>query len=138
MSSNGDGRRSSIRYVLEAAAAIAITYFLFGGSRWSPAFWAAFAVVLVWIVVMHVRRDAGLETEEAFSRWQSHVLSLAVVASFAGALWRGSLWLLGFAAILGWFWVEDYRSDQRMNKKRAERMLGLQRENRDDRPDHNS
>jgi O-antigen ligase len=51
MSDKGNGRRSSIGYVLEAAAS-AFIYFLLGGSR-CAALWAAFAVVAVWIVVMN-------------------------------------------------------------------------------------
>lgn len=136
MSSKGDGRRSSIGYVLEAAAAIAFIYFLLGGSRWSAALWAAFAVVAVWIVVMNVRRDAGLETEAAYSRWKLQLGFLMVVAILAGALWHGSLWLLGLAAILGWFWIDDCRSYRGMNKERVKRMHRLPGEHRDDQSDH--
>jgi len=136
MSSKGDGRRSSIGYVLEAAAAIAFIYFLLGGSRWSAAIWAAFAVVAVWIVVMNVRRDAGLETEATYSRWKLQLGFLMVLAMLAGALWHGSLWLLGLGAILGWFWTDDYRSHRSMIRGRLKRLRTLPGERRDDRPDH--
>ena len=109
------GRRSGIGYVLEAAAAIAFVYFLLGGSHWSAALWAAFAVLAVWIVVMNVRRDAGLVTGATYSRWKLQLGFLMVAAALAGAFWQGSLWLLGLAAILGWFWIDDLRSYRARN-----------------------
>ena len=115
MGNKGDRRRSSIGYVLEAAAAIAFVYFLLGGSHWSAALWAAFAILAVWIVVMNVRRDAGLVTGATYSRWKLQLGFLMVAAALAGAFWQGSLWLLGLAAILGWFWIDDLRSYRARN-----------------------
>jgi len=34
-----------IYYVIAAAAATAFSYFLLGGSKWSPALWAVFALL---------------------------------------------------------------------------------------------
>lgn len=105
-----DRRRAGIGYVLEAAAGVAFAYFFLGGNQWNATLWAAFAVIAIWIVVMNVRRDAGFETEAAYSRWRLHFGFLFVVALLLGAVRQASPWLLGLAVILGWFWIRDWRS----------------------------
>jgi uncharacterized protein (DUF983 family) len=62
--------RKARSYVIEAIVAIIIIYFLIEGYMWSPALWAVFAVLAIWIVVMNVRRDAGLESMKAYDRWK--------------------------------------------------------------------
>ena len=73
--------RTARTYVIEATVAILLCYFLLGGSDWSPALWTIFAVLAIWIVVMNVRRDAGLESTAAYDRWKLQVAFLMVVGS---------------------------------------------------------
>jgi hypothetical protein len=71
--------RKARSYVIEAIVAIVIIYFLLGGSKWSPALWAIFAVLAIWIVVMNVRRDTGLESIKAYDRWKLQIAFLMVI-----------------------------------------------------------
>lgn len=97
-------------YVIAAASAIAFSYFLLGGSRWSPALWAIFALLAVWIVVMNVRRDAGQESARSYERWKLQVAFLMVLALLGAAIWQGSVWLLVLGLVLGAVWASDLRA----------------------------
>ena len=97
-------------YVIAAAAATAFSYFFFGGSRWSPALWAIFALLAVWIVVMNVRRDAGQKSRASYERWKLQIAFLMVVALLGSGIWHGSLWLFVLGLVLGAVWLGDLRA----------------------------
>ena len=97
-------------YVIEATVAILLCYFLLGGSDWSPALWAGFAVLAIWIVVMNVRRDAGIESAAAYGRWKLKVALIMVLGVLGASIWRGSIWLFILSLVLGIIWISDLRS----------------------------
>lgn len=85
-------------YVIAATAATAFSYFFLGGSRWSPALWAIFALLAVWIVVMNVCRDAGQKSRASYERWKLQIAFLMVVALLGSGIWHGSLWVFVLGA----------------------------------------
>ncbi len=97
-------------YVIEGTIAILLCYFLLGGSEWSPAIWAAFAILAIWIVVMNVRRDAGIESASAYAHWKLKLALLMVLGTLGASIWRGSIWLLILSIVLGAVWINDLRS----------------------------
>ena len=97
-------------YVIEGAIGILLCYFLLGGSEWSPLLWAAFAIVAIWIVVMNVRHDAGIESTSSYARWKLTLTLLIVLAALGAAIWRGSIWILIVSILLGVLWFSDLRS----------------------------
>jgi len=101
--------RPARSYVIEAAVAIAFAYFLFGGAEWSPAAWAIFAVVAIWIVVMNVRRDAGVGSSDEYERYRVGLGFLFVLVLVVGAIYQGSLWLFILSLFLGVIWAGDFR-----------------------------
>ena len=103
-------------YVIEGTIAILLCYFLLGGSEWSPALWAAFAVLAIWIVVMNVRRDASIESAAAYDRWKLEVALLMVLGALGASIWRGSIWLLILSIVLGAVWITDLRSYQAIHR----------------------
>lgn len=107
-------------YVIEAIVAIVVIYFLLGGSKWSPALWAIFAVLGIWIVVMNVRHDAGLESVNAYERWKLHVAFLMVIGLLAASIWKGSLWLFILSLALGAIWVSDLRVYRSINRSKSD------------------
>lgn len=110
--------RKARSYVIEAIVAIVIIYFLLGGSRWSPALWAIFAVLAVWIVVMNVRRDAGLESVKAYDRWKVQVAFLMVIGLLVASICKASLWLFILSLVLGAIWVSDLRTYRNISRSK--------------------
>ena len=110
--------RKARSYIIEAILGIVIIYFLLGGSKWSPALWALFAVLAIWIVIMTVRRDAGLESDIAYERWKLQVAFLMVIGLFVSSIWKGSLWLFILSLVLGAIWVEDLRAYRSISRSR--------------------
>jgi len=96
-------------YVIEGAFAVLICYFLLGGSDWSPALWAVFAIVAIWIVVMNVRHDAGLESASSYSRWKLSLSLIMVLSLFSVAVWKQTIWLFIVSIALGVIWISDLR-----------------------------
>ena len=105
-------------YMIEAVVAIVVIYFLLGGSKWSPALWAIFAVLAIWIVVINVRRDAGLESVNTYERWKLQVAFLMVIGLLVASIWKGSLWLFILSLVLGAIWVSDLRAYRSINRSR--------------------
>jgi hypothetical protein len=101
--------RSTSSYMIEAALAIAFGYFLLGGAEWSPATWAIFAFFAIWIVVMHVRRDAGIMSNDEYERWRSTLGFLMVLGLIVVAFYKGSYWLFIIGLILGVSLSRDIR-----------------------------
>lgn len=110
--------RKARSYIIEAIVAIVVIYFLLGGSKWSPALWAIFAVLAIWIVLMNVRRDAGLESVIAYNRWKLQVAFLMVIGLLVASIWKGSLWLFILSLVLGAIWVSDLRAYRSINRSR--------------------
>ena len=110
--------RKARSYVIEAIVAIVIIYFLFRGSKWSPAIWALFAVLAIWIVVMNVRHDAGLENANAYARWKLQVAFFMVMGILIASIWKGSLWLFILGLVLGTIWVSDLRAYRYMQRSK--------------------
>ena len=106
-------RRAS-SYILEAAAAVAICYFVLGGSRWSAEVWAIFTVVVAAIVTIRVLYDVGAMTEREHLRWDLVFQFIATAVVFVAGIWQQSLWLLGFALVLGWFWRDSWRTHRKL------------------------
>lgn len=107
-------------YVIEATVAILLCYFLLGGSDWSPALWAGFAVLAIWIVVMNVRRDAGIESAAAYGRWKLKVALIMVLGVLGASIWRGSIWLFILSLVLAAIWVSDLRAYRSINRSKGE------------------
>jgi chromate transport protein ChrA len=105
-------------YMIEAVVAIVVIYFLLGGSKWSPVLWAIFAVLAIWIVVMNVRHDAGLESANAYERWKLQVAFLMVIGLLVASIWKSSLWLFVLSLVLGVIWVSDLRAYRSINRSR--------------------
>jgi len=103
-------KRIARSYVTEATVAIVLCYFLLEGSDWSPALWAIFAVLAIWIVVMNVRRDAGVESAATYDRWKLQVAFLMVIGLFGASIWSSSLWLVILSLVLGAIWISDLRA----------------------------
>lgn len=112
-------KRTARAYVIEATVAILLCYFLLGGSDWSPAFWAVFTVLAIWIVVMNVRRDAGVESATAYSRWKLQIALLMVLGVLGASIWRGSFWLFILSLALGGIWVSDLRAHRNIYRQKA-------------------
>jgi len=108
--------RKARSYIIEAVVAIVIIYFLMGGSKWSPALWAIFTVLAIWIVVMNVRRDAGLESTTAYERWKLQVTFLMVTGLLVASIWKGSLWLFILSLVLAGIWASDLHAYRSMNR----------------------
>jgi len=109
--------RKARSYVIEGTIAIIFCYFVLGGSEWSPLLWAAFAIVAIWIVVMNVRHDAGIESDSSYDRWKLQITLLMVLAALGASIWRGSIWLLIVSIALGLFWFSDLRSYKAIHGK---------------------
>lgn len=104
-------------YMVETILGVMLFYLFLGGSSAHPAAWAVFTVFAVWIVLMNVRRDAGLESRESYSRWQLQVGLLFVVIMFAAGLWSHSWWIIGLGVLLGIFWRGNLRVHRRIYQK---------------------
>lgn len=115
-----NARRAARSYVIEATIAIALCYFLFGGSDWSPALWAIFAILAIWIVVMNMRRDASVDRADVYDRWKLQVAFLLVAGFFGASIWSGSLWLVVFSLALWAIWISDFRAYRTIHGSRAE------------------
>ena len=100
----------AIYYVIAAAAATAFSYFLLGGSKWSPALWAVFALLAAWIVVMNVRHDAGQKGRASYECWKLQIAFLMVVALIVSGIWHGSVWLFVLGLVLSAAWIGDLRA----------------------------
>ena len=110
--------RKARSYIIEAIVAIVVIYFLLGGSKWSPALSAIFAVLAIWIVAMNVRRDVGLESVNAYERWKLQVAFLMVIGLLVASIWKGSLWLFILSLVLGAIWVSDLRAYRSIKRSR--------------------
>ena len=88
-------------YLAGAAAVVAVCFFFLGGYAWSPATWAFFTVVAVWIVIKNLRREMGLENQQSYDRWRNRVGRLLVFALLASPLWLDSWWPLGHVTRIG-------------------------------------
>jgi hypothetical protein len=106
-------RRAS-SYILEAAAGVAICYLVLGGSSWSAGGWAIFTVVVAAIVVIRVLYDANVMSTRAHLAWDLVFQSLATSVVIVVGVWQQSLWLLGFALVLGSFWLHSWRTYRRL------------------------
>ena len=101
------------KYLPEVVAAVVVVYFLLGGHAWSPATWALFAIVGIWIVLKNVRRETGFESEEKYNRWSALIGLLVVIALVASPLWTGSWWTLLLGLVVGAFWLDDRRLEKK-------------------------
>jgi len=117
--------RKANSYIIEAIAAIAVIYFFLGGSKWSPALWAIFAVFAIWIVVVNVRRDAGVESVNAYERWRLQIAFLMVIGLLVASIWKGSLGLCILSLVMGAIWINDLRAYRTINRSNKD----LQRRN---------
>ncbi len=106
-------RRAS-SYILEAAAGVAICYFVFGGSSWSAGGWAIFTVIVAAIVVIRVLYDANAMSTREHLAWDVVFQFLATAVVFVAGIWQQSPWLLGFALVLGWFWLYSWRTHRKL------------------------
>ncbi|MBM4137108.1 MAG: hypothetical protein FJ241_09815 [Nitrospira sp.] len=113
----------------EVIVAIAVIYFLLGGDTWSPKMWAVFAIVAAWIIIMNVRKEAGLETEKSYLRWKQRLGLLMVLSLLFSPLWVDSWWPFFIGLVLGLIWLDDYRSMKTLFRKNAEAT-------KSNRPDH--
>jgi hypothetical protein len=109
MDGNRTGPQSS-SYVIAAAAAIGVCYWLLGGWSWSLALWAVCAMVAIGIVVMNVRRDAGLESPAWYARWKLRLAFVLVLTLISPSIWQESLGLFALSVALGAMWVSDLRA----------------------------
>jgi hypothetical protein len=57
----------------EIILAVVVIYFLLGGDTWNPKMWGVFVIVAAWIIIVNVRRQAGLETETSYLRWKQQL-----------------------------------------------------------------
>lgn len=110
--------RQASSYIAEAAAAVALCYFVFGGSSWSPTVWAIFSVVAVAIAVIQVLFDAGNQSEVEHSSWKLRLGFVMVAALLVTGLWKQSWWLLGLGSLLGWFWFGDWQAHSQLVQRR--------------------
>jgi len=108
--------RKAHSYIIEVILAIVFIFFLLGGSKWSPLFWAIFTVFTIWVVVMNVRRDAGLESEIAYDRWKLQVTFLMVIGLLVASMLNVSLWLFILGLVLGAFGVSNLRAYHTRNR----------------------
>ena len=106
-------RRAS-SYILEAAAGVAICYFVLGGSSWGAGAWAIFTVVVAAIVVVRVHYDANAMSTREHLAWDLVFQFLATAVVFVAGIWQQSLWLLGFGLLLGWFWLASWRAHRKL------------------------
>jgi len=114
--------RKTESYIIEAAIGIAFCYFVLGGSRWSPALWAVFALFAIWIVIMNIRRNAGIESVQAYERWHSRVGFLILIALLVASIWPGSWMLFAFTAVFGAIRLSDLRAYRRVCKRSLEKL----------------
>ncbi len=105
-----DKNRKASSYVVEAAIAIIFCYFFFGGSNWSPAIWVIFSIFTVWVIVMNVRYEAGLESSDSYIRWKLQVLFIMALSLIGASIWMGSILLFIIAIALGGIWISNLRS----------------------------
>lgn len=110
--------RQASSYIAESAAAVALCYFVFGGSSWSPTVWAIFSVVAVAIAVIQVLFDAGNQSEVEHSSWKLRLGFVMVTALLVTGLWKQSWWLLGLGSLLGWFWLGDWQAHSQLVQRR--------------------
>ncbi len=123
-------KRSVGVIMAEVIVAIAVIYFLLGGDTWSPKMWAVFAIVAAWIIIMNVRKEAGLETEKSYLRWKQRLGLLMVLSLLFSPLWVDSWWPFFIGLVLGLIWLDDYRRMKTLFRKNAEAT-------KSNRPDHN-
>jgi len=102
----------------EVGVAVVVVYFLLGGYAWSPAIWAVFTVVAIWIVIKNMRREAGLESEDSYDRWRLKCGFLIVVSLLASPLWLDSWWPFLVGLVLAPSWLNDYRYLRELRRKR--------------------
>ena len=113
-------KRSSWTIMAEVVAAVALCYFLLGGRHWSPAAWGAFTIVAAWIIIMNVRREAGLESEKKYLKWKQQLGLLMVITLLISPIWIDSWWPFLGGIILGFVWIDDYRSLKALLKHDSE------------------
>ncbi|SRR6266705_680443 len=113
LSQYSKARRAS-SYILEAAAGVAICYFVLGGSGWTAGGWAIFTVVVAAIVAIRVLYDANAMSTREHLAWDLVFQLLATAVVFVAGIWQQSLWLLGFALVLGWFWLHSWRTHRKL------------------------
>lgn len=102
-------KRSVGVIIAEIIMAVVIIYFLLGGDTWNPKMWAVFVIVAAWIIIMNVRRNAGLESESNYLKWKQHVGLLMVLALLSSLIWGDSWWPFIIGIVLGIFWIDEYR-----------------------------
>jgi len=102
----------------EVGIAVVVVYFLLGGYAWSPAIWAVFTVVALWIVIKNLRREAGLESEESYGRWRLQGGFLIVASLLASPLWLDSWWPFLVGLVLATSWLNDFRHLRALRRKR--------------------
>ena len=112
LSGHSKARRAS-SYILEAAAGVAICYFVLGGSSWGAGGWAIFTVVVAAFVVIRVLYDANAMSTREHLAWDLVIQSLAAAVVFVAGIWQQSVWLLGFSIVLGWFWLHSWRTHRK-------------------------
>ncbi len=102
------------KLMTEIIIAIGTVYYLLGGDTWSPKMWAIFAIVSAWIIIMNIRREAGLESEKSYLKWKQTLGLLMILALLLSPLWVDSWWPLIIGIILGIFWIDEYRQTKSM------------------------
>lgn len=110
---------STRKYMAEVIAAVAVCYFLLGGYAWSPATWALFAVVAIWIVIKNLRLDMGLESQMSYDRWRNRLGLLLVISFLTSPLWLNSWWPFLIGLVLGAEWLGDYRYLRELHRERS-------------------
>ena len=101
-------------YILEAAAGVAIGYFVLGGSSWSAEVWAIFTVVVAAIVAIRVLYDTGAMSKREHLAWDLVFQFCMTAVALVAGLWQQSLWLIGIALVLGWFWLDGWRTHRKL------------------------
>jgi len=91
----------------EVVVGVVVVYFLLGGYAWTPAIWAVFTVMAVWIVIKNLLRDTGLNSEGEYQRYKQQIGLLMVVALLASPIWLDSWWPFVLGVVLGAVWLQD-------------------------------
>jgi hypothetical protein len=112
--------RAASSYIVEAAAAVAICYFILGGANWSPEIWAIFSVVIVAVVVTQVLYRANAMSKEEYRTWDLRFEFLIFTVLLAVGLWQQSLWIVALGLVCSWFWFDDWRTYRKLRRQRPQ------------------
>jgi len=107
--------KNNIRFDVIMAAiivAVAIAYFLFGGDSWSPKIWVLFLTLATWIIIMNLRKDAGLENEKSYGKWKQQLSLMMVAILILSPFWNDSWWPFIIGLFLCMIWFSEYRQSK--------------------------